>query len=210
MSLTAISREQSKKNGPRAFAVVVGAAISIVSVCVRAQGTDAVLAHPIFRLSYTCSEHWEGNLRSLGDALGSDCVIQEMVDEDGRRWMRSHRADGRKNEDWYGWNQQVLAPCSCEVVRMSENKITNAPGILGGPPASANFLKRDDGVTFVLAHVQSISVSVGEKVRAGQVVAKVGNNGMSRHPHIHIGAWRGNQPLQIRFDLHELGKLRQE
>ena len=45
---------------------------------------------------------------------------------------------------------------------------------------------------------------------SGQVVAKVGNNGYSRHPHIHIGAWKGNEPLQIRFDLRAMGKQYRE
>ena len=34
----------------------------------------------------------------------------------------------------------------------------------------------------------------------GEKVAQVGNNGMSRQPHIHIAAWRGKTALQIRFD----------
>jgi hypothetical protein len=191
-------------------AALICAAVCAAPLCVRAQATGVALAGPIFRQPYTCAEHWEGNLASIGDALGSDCVIQQMVEEGGRSWMRSYRRDGRRNEDWFGWNQEVLWPCSCEVVRLRENPVTNEPGVLGRPPASVVVLERADGVFFLLAHVQSVSVAVGDRVSAGQVIAKVGNNGMSRHPHIHIGAWRGNDPMQLRFDLHELGKLRDE
>ena len=74
-------------------------------------------------------------------------------------------------------------------------------------PASMIALVRDDGVHFVLAHVTDIRVKVDDKVQGGQVIALVGNNGMSRHPHIHIGAWQGEQPLQIRFDLAAMGEL---
>jgi len=36
----------------------------------------------------------------------------------------------------------------------------------------------------------------------GQVIAQVGNNGRSHHPHIHVGAYKDTEPLQIRFDQH--------
>lgn len=193
---------------------IITTVAALIAFCapdlVHAEEIGAVLAHPIFRQQYTCAEHWEGNLPAAGDALGSDCVIQRMVEEDGRAWMRPYRGDGRSNEDWFGWNQEVLSPCTCEVVRLQQNGVTNQPGTMGQPPAAAIVFKRADGVFFVIAHVQSITVSVGQKVLAGQAVARVGNNGMARHPHIHIGAWKGNEPLQLRFDLHELGKILQE
>ena len=50
-----------------------------------------------------------------------------------------------------------------------------------------------------------LSVKEGDTVKAGDIVAKVGNNGFSRNPHIHVGAWKGNTPLQIRFDLKTMG-----
>lgn len=169
---------------------------------------DAVVIHPLFRESFSCSEHWEGNLKGLGDELGSDCVIQQMVEADGRRWMRAYRGDGLANEDWFAWGQPVLAPCDCEVVQMRENPVVNLPGQMGKPPAAWVQFRRTDGVNVLLAHVVDVSVRPGELVRAGQPIAKVGNNGMSRHPHIHVAAWRGEQPLQIRFDLRAAGRLR--
>ena len=62
----------------------------------------------------------------------------------------------------------------------------------------------------VYAHVRDVVVSIGDPVKAGDVVAKVGNNGYSRHPHIHIGAWKGDTPLQIRFDLNVMGRQLKE
>jgi len=168
---------------------------------------EAVTIHPIFGQPFACSEHWEGNLTSLGDALGSDCVVEEMVDEDGRQWMRPYRGSGHRNEDWFGWGADVLAPCTCEVIRVAENAVVNTPGKLGKPPAAAITFRRADGVHILLAHVAEVAVVAGAQVTAGDRVAKVGNNGMARHPHIHIGAWRGDAPLQIRFDLAAMGRL---
>jgi hypothetical protein len=45
-------------------------------------------------------------------------------------------------------------------------------------------------------------------IEGGEMVARIGNNGMARHPHVHIGAWRAETPLQVRFDLVALGRLR--
>lgn len=76
--------------------------------------------------------------------------------------------------------------------------------------ASSIIFLRSDGVRVLYAHVKDVNVSEGDSIKAGDVVARVGNNGYSRHPHIHIGAWKGNTPLQISFDLREMGKQLKE
>ncbi len=158
------------------------------------------LAHPLFAASYACSEHAWGELPYLGDDLGQDCVQQQFVDEGGHAFMKSYRGDGLRNEDWFGWDQPVLSPCDCTVLKVGVNATTNVPGVLGKPPASMVVLQAADGTRVVLAHVQSLSVKEGEQVKAGQAIARVGNNGYSRMPHIHIGAWKDKQALQIRWD----------
>lgn len=158
------------------------------------------LAHPLFASSYACSEHAWGELPYLGDDLGQDCVPQEFVDEGGRAFMKSYRTDGLANVDWFGWNQPVLSPCDCTVVKISLNAVDNVPGVLGKPPASLILLQAADGTKVVLAHIQSPGVEEGQRVAAGEAIARVGNNGYSRNPHIHVGAWREKKALQIRWD----------
>lgn len=166
----------------------------------RTRVIEQVMAHPLFDAGYACSEHAAGSLPALGDDLGQDCTIQKPVVSDGRGFMRAYRGEGLDNDDWYGWNQDVLSPCDCTVVRTHENPVTNVPGITGQPPASFVLLRAADDTFFVLAHVQAIGVAPGETLKAGQVIARVGNNGFARAPHIHIGAWRGRDALQIRWD----------
>lgn len=166
----------------------------------RTRDIDAVLAHPPFAVPYVCAEHPAGALPSVGDDLGQDCMVQAVESGATPAVMRSFRGDGRANADWYGWNQPVLSPCDCTVLRANENPVTNVPGVPGKPPASFLLLRSEDGTFFVIAHVQAIAVKQGDTVRAGQVLAKVGNNGFARMPHIHIGAWRGRDGLQIRWD----------
>lgn len=168
---------------------------------------EAVVLHPLFDTWFVTNEHWAGQLSEPGDALGSDCVVAEMVEEGGRSWLRSYRGDGARNEDWYGWRREVLAPIDGEVLRVHVNPITNEPGTWTPGMASFVILRAPDGTHVALAHLQEIRIHEGDRVAAGQPIGVVGNNGNSRHPHIHVGAWRGNQPLQIRFDQAAMAKV---
>lgn len=165
-----------------------------------AQEPPTALAHPPFDAFYACAEHFEGQLPALGDALGTDCVVYKLNEVNGRVWMRAYANEGLRNEDWFGWNTSVLSPCDCTVSAIHENPKENEPGHMIPGRASSIELRRADGVHFVIAHVRSITVRKGEQVKAGQTIAGVGNNGYSRNPHIHIGAWKDKTPLQLRFD----------
>lgn len=171
---------------------------------------EAILVHPPFASTYGCTEHWYGQLPHLGDALGSDCTVGRLVEEQGRSWVREYENQGLENEDWFGWGEDVLAPCDCEVVEIRINPESNQPGILGKPPASSITFRREDDVHILYAHISSPSVTEGDLVVAGDVVAKVGNNGYSRQPHVHIGAWRGETALQLRFDQTRMNGRRSE
>ena len=190
------------------------AALVVLGVCQAATAVadplqiEAVLVHPIYKETFQCTEHYEGQLKGLGDELGTDCTVAELVTDQDRTWLRAYRGDGRKNEDWFGWRAEVLSPCDCTVGKIQVNPVTNQPGALGEPPASWILLTQDDGVNFMLGHVQELQVKVGDRVAAGQVIAHVGNNGYARGPHIHIGAWRDKQPLQIRWDQRYFGEER--
>jgi hypothetical protein len=163
-------------------------------------GIGFVLIHPPYSVSYSCSEHYDGQLPYIGDALGTDCTIARLVEENGRLWMREYKNAGVDNSDWFGYGANVLAPCDCTVSEIRVNPVENKPGKLGEPPASWITFERSDGVLISLVHVKDILVSEGDKIAAGDIVASVGNNGYSRQPHVHIGAWRDETPLQIRFD----------
>ncbi|TNJ63030.1 M23 family metallopeptidase [Paenibacillus hemerocallicola] len=148
------------------------------------------------------SEHPEGQLPYLRDALGRDCVAMKFVDG----WTRAYAGDGKRNEDWFGWNTDVLAPFEGKVEDVYINPKTNEPGMIDHSRSSSIVFSREDGVKVVYAHVREVGVYIGDAVKAGDVVCRVGNNGYSRHPHIHVGAWRGKEPLQIRFDLRAMGE----
>lgn len=165
---------------------------------------EMVLAHPPFDSYYVCGEHRQGELPYLGDDLGTDCMVAKLVTVDGRIWSRTYDGDGMTNEQWFSWRAQLHAPCDCEVTKIHLNPVRNEPGILGKPPASSIEFRRADGTHIVLGHIQEPTVKVGDHVAYGQPVALVGNNGYGRNPHVHIGAWRGEKALQIRWDIAKL------
>ncbi|WP_170176708.1 M23 family metallopeptidase [Litorilituus sediminis] len=164
-------------------------------------GKDLIKIHSIHKETFSCTEHWAGQFKYAGDALGTDCVIGGWYEDEKRLFQKSFINDGFKNEDWFGFKKNVLAPCDCEVIDVSVNEVTNEPGIMTPGRASSIVFQTANGSKVLLAHVRDIKVKKGDLVKQGNVVAKVGNNGYSRSPHIHIGAWdvKGN-PLQIRFD----------
>lgn len=164
---------------------------------------EAVVLHRLFSAFYMCGEHFEGEEQESGDALGADCVVQNVAGEIGQKsgMVRAFRGDGARNEDWYGWNMEVLAPFDGVIEAVRINPATNRPGEFGTAPASSIRFRRADGMHVLFAHVQDIRVAAGDAVVAGQVVARVGNNGYGRCPHVHVGAWKVDRPYQVRWDL---------
>lgn len=168
---------------------------------------EGVLLHPLFRVPYTCSDHPFGEKTIVGDALGSDCQIIGGVLDKERSYGRLYRTDGAKNEDWFSWGADVLAPTDGIVTGLLPNNKVNPPGTKGKPPAGMMQITAADGIVVTFAHITDFQVPLGARVKAGQLVAKVGNNGPSFAPHIHIGASKGTTPLQIRWDQRALAKL---
>jgi len=166
---------------------------------------EAVLIHAPFTEIFSCTEHYAGQFKHPGDALGADCAIGRLVEENGRKWLRQHKNSGLINEDWFGWGVNILAPCNCTIEKVRLNPESTLPGIPGKPPSSSITFKSEDGTRILFAHIADPLIEVGDEVRSGEVVASVGNNGYSRQPHLHIGAWRAGVPLQIRIDQRTMG-----
>ncbi len=50
----------------------------------------------------------------------------------------------------------------------------------------------DDGTITVYGHMQDYSVREGERVKAGEQIARIGNRGQSTGPHLHFEVWNAD------------------
>jgi murein DD-endopeptidase MepM/ murein hydrolase activator NlpD len=127
------------------------------------------------------------------DRFGLDLVT---VDAAGRQFSGS----GKRNEDFYAWGQPLRAPADGIVVALQNAQPDNTvigsenlwtPADVGTDPMNGygNYvlINHGRGEFSLLAHARAgrVSVGKGERVRAGQVVAQVGNSGSSLGPHLH-------------------------
>ncbi|EHR59516.1 M23 family metallopeptidase [Saccharomonospora cyanea] len=53
----------------------------------------------------------------------------------------------------------------------------------------------DDGTIHVYGHMESYSVSVGQRVKAGEQIAVIGNRGQSTGPHLHFEVHQNGQKI---------------
>lgn len=168
---------------------------------------ENIAVYPIFDRLTLYNDHYDGELKSLGDALGRDCMICSF--EIGTpQCMRLYKNDGSRNEDWYSWNAKVYAPVSGTIKNIYINEITNVPGTINPSRASTIQIETEDLLHLIIAHIQNPTVKIGDVVTEGQLIAYVGNNGYARNPHIHLGAFKNNIPVSISFDPEKVADMR--
>jgi hypothetical protein len=127
------------------------------------------------------------------DRFGLDL---KLVDAEGREF----KGTGKRNEDFFAWGQPLRAPADGVVVSVDNAQQDNTvigtenlwtPGDVETEPMQGFgnhvLINHGQGEFSLLAHVRAGSVVVGkgDRVRAGQVVAQVGNSGSSLGPHLH-------------------------
>ncbi|WP_069813915.1 M23 family metallopeptidase [Streptomyces sp. TP-A0874] len=151
--------------------------------------------------------------RGYGQAYAID-VVREPVD--GSRPPFGWWPVARRPEDFPSFGAPALAVADGTVVRVRQHRrdhlsrnsypalpvffleavVRDASGP-GGLIGNHVVLDLGDGVYALYAHLRRGSVMVGEgdRVRAGQQIAQVGNSGNSTEPHLHF-------QLMDRLDLH--------
>jgi hypothetical protein len=106
-----------------------------------------------------------------------------------REGGKTQRGDATRNEDYYGFGREVLAPADGTVIEVIGGVHDNTPGSMNPLSAVGNCVviqHRKEEVS-VLAHLKrgSIVVEVGDNVKRGQLLGKCGNSGNSSEPHLH-------------------------
>ncbi len=103
----------------------------------------------------------------------------------------SYEGNPSRNENYFAFNKDVLAPSDGIVVESVDGILDNSPvGKVNESQPAGNFItiKHSNGEYSTIAHLKNGSVKVksGHKVTAGQLIGKCGNSGNSTEPHIHF------------------------
>jgi murein DD-endopeptidase MepM/ murein hydrolase activator NlpD len=134
----------------------------------------------------------------------------------------THRGEGAQVDDYFAWNAEVVAVADGIVVAAVDRFADVAPlpqhpgeqpeAYLGRVMAAQGALlaqgfeaiagnlvviAHGDGVFSHSAHLRagSVVVEVGQRVRRGQVIARLGNSGNTTEPHLHFQLADGPDPL---------------
>jgi len=109
-----------------------------------------------------------------------------IMDEDGK----SYKGEGKSNEDYYAFGEDIIAPCDAEVVLAVDGIKDNVPGEMNPIYALGNavILKTDKDEYLYFAHFKqsSIQVKQGDQVKQGQLLGHCGNSGNSSEAHLHF------------------------
>jgi hypothetical protein len=120
---------------------------------------------------------------------------------DGRAW----KGDSTVNANWYGHGEPLLAVADGQVVAIKDGIPENVP--LASERAVPITLETVGGNHVIVdigggryafyAHMipGSLTVKVGDKVKRGQVLGKLGNSGNSDAPHLHFHVGDAPTPL---------------
>ena len=103
---------------------------------------------------------------------------------------KSYRNQGKNNEDFYAFGQEVIAPCQATVVKVIDGIEDNSVRRPNAVHTYGNtiVLKTAQEEFLLLAHLknQSIIVTEGQMVNQGDPMARCGNSGYSMEPHLHF------------------------
>ena len=112
----------------------------------------------------------------------------DCVDASGKAFS----GEGMQLSDYYAFGKPVIAPVRGSVVSVVNHLPDEPPGTVNHANNWGNHVVLFDerGFYVLLGHLQqhSITVSEGQAVSPGMLVARVGNSGYSPTPHLHVQA----------------------
>jgi hypothetical protein len=102
---------------------------------------------------------------------------------------KTFTGEGKKNEDYFCYGKNILAPGVGLILEIENSVTENVPGETNSSNPWGNYVIIDHGnreYSF-LAHfiTGSILVKKGDRVKQDQIIGKCGNSGQSSEPHLH-------------------------
>jgi hypothetical protein len=119
------------------------------------------------------------------------------------RHDRIFDGNGKAVEQYYGFGEDVLAIADGTVVSVHDGMSDQTPFVLMTPKSTSDYggnnvmLEIAPNVFAWYAHLRahSIAVKVGDVVKAGSPIGKLGNTGPSEGPHLHLGLLDKPDPI---------------
>lgn len=196
---------------------ITGAPISVM------KGSPPLLHPPLSGAHWVAFNSLGGDdHRRAAQAIDGKLTIAQRFAID---WMqlgpdgRLFHGDSQSNSNFYGYGAEVLAVADATVCDLKDG----LPEYSGSNQADSRKITLDNVVgnyitldlgnqSFALyAHLVpgSLLVKVGDKVKAGQPIAKLGNSGNSDAPHLHFHLVNANSPLAAEGIPYELDHFTQ-
>src|SRR6185503_14982363 len=148
-----------------------------------------------------------GHRRALLVVNGTPRIAQRLAID----WIklgpggRVAHDDRARNENWFGYGEEVMAVADGTVIATKDGIPENVPMSdkravpITLDTLAGNLVVVDIGngryATFAHLIPKSLRVSVGAKVRRGQVLGLLGNSGNSDAPHLHFHITDGPSPM---------------
>ena len=144
--------------------------------------------------------------KNKSEMLAAIPAIQPLKDSDVRR-ISSHF--GVRTDPFYKVNKfhqgiDFSAPIGTEVFATADGIVVKVEKSYFG---YGNMVVIDHGFGYktVYAHLSSFIVKRGEKIKRGQLIAKVGSSGKSTSPHLHYEVHKNNRAVNpIHFFFNDL------
>ncbi|QPQ32605.1 M23 family metallopeptidase [Lysinibacillus sp. JNUCC 51] len=103
---------------------------------------------------------------------------------------QSYQNSSIRNEDFYAFDEDIIAPADGKVVKVVDGIKDNVPGEMDERNAAGNYvvIEHANNEFSMIAHFKknSILVKSGDTVTEGQLIGKCGNSGNSSEAHIHF------------------------
>ena len=145
--------------------------------------------------SACCKPNVHRDLRVAIDGVRIETAETFAIDWAKVKNDRIFDGDGKRVEQYYGFGEDVLAVADGTVVSIHDGMPDETPLVLMVPKSKSDyggnnvFLEIAPNVFAWYAHLRqgSLTVKVGDAVKAGAPIAKLGNTGPSEGPHLHFG-----------------------
>lgn len=109
-----------------------------------------------------------------------------VIVEDGS----SYKKYSNENENFFAFNQEIVAPLEGKVIKVIDDVLDNNPGDVNEHEPLGNYIviEHINNEYSLIAHLKQFSIDVeeGDMVVTGQKLGLCGNSGNSTEPHIHF------------------------